>query len=122
MSDYRLYHNNPNIETLKEYVDSYKIRLDKSFTLKDFFNKNKEIIFNQLDTLQLLELGKKKNKSVTDLTANDIDENIILPCPCYFFIDDKYVNYSIAIKNTNFQIQETDFIAFADKQIRNIFK
>lgn len=120
MSDYRLYHNNPNIETLKEYVDSYKIRLDKSFTLKDFFNKNKEIIFNQLDTLQLLELGKKKNKSIEDLTSADIDENIVLPCPCYFFIDDKYVNYSIAVKNTNFQIQETDFIAFADKQIKNI--
>lgn len=120
MAKFKLFHNNPNFETLQQYAVGYKIRLDSSFSLEDFFEYNKDIIFNQLSHNQLLELSKSKMKNVKDLSSDDIDKNIILPCPCYLFIDDKYITNSLVTKNTNFQIQETDFIAFADEQIRKI--
>lgn len=120
MADFKLFHNNPNQKNLKDFSDFYKIRLNKDFSLKDFFNHNKDVIFNQLSQSQLVELSKNKGKSVKDLTSNDIDENIILPCPCHLFIDEKYVNYSLATKHTNFQTQEINFIAFANEQIKKI--
>lgn len=120
MADFKLFHNNPNLETLQDFADSYKIRLNEDFSLKDFFEYNKDIIFKQLSQSQLIELSKSKGKVVKDLSSSDIDENTILPCPCHLFIDEKYVDYSLAAKNTNFQIQEIDFIAFADEQIKKI--
>lgn len=120
MADFKLFHNNPNLETLQDFADSYKIRLNKDFSLKDFFEYNKDIIFKQLSQSQLIELSKNKGKVVKDLSSSDIDENTVLPCPCHLFIDEKYVDYSLAAKNTNFQIQEMDFIAFADEQIKKI--
>lgn len=120
MADFKLFHNNPNLETLQDFADSYKIRLNEDFSLKDFFEYNKDIIFKQLSQSQLIELSKNKGKVVKDLSSSDIDENTILPCPCHLFIDEKYVDYSLAAKNTNFQIQEIDFIAFADEQIKKI--
>lgn len=120
MADFKLFHNNPNIENLKDFADVYKIRLNSNFSLKDFFEYNKDVIFKQLSQSQLIELGKTKGKNVKDLSSSDIDENIVLPCPSHLFIDEKYVDYSLAAKNTNFQIQEIDFIAFADEQIKKI--
>lgn len=120
MAYFKLFHINPNLETLQDFVDSYKIRLNKDFSLKDFFEYNKNIIFKQLSQSQLIELSKNKGKKVNDLSSSDIDENIVLPCPCYLFVDEKYVDYSLAAKNTNFQIKEKDFIAFADEQIKKI--
>lgn len=120
MADFKLFQNNPNLETLRDFADVYKIRLNSDFSLKDFFEYNKDVIFKQLTQSQLIELGRKKGKKVKDLSSNDIDENITLPCPSHLFIDEKYVDYSLATKNTNFQIQEIDFIAFADEQIRKI--
>ena len=120
MADFKLFHNNPNLETLQDFADAYKIRLNSDFSLKDFFDYNKDVIFKQLSQSQLIELGKTKGKNVKDLSSSDIDENIILPCPSHLFIDEKYVDYSLATKNTNFQIQEIDFIAFADEQIKKI--
>ena len=120
MANFKLFHNNPNNETLKDFADSYKIRLNDKFSLDDFFSLNKEIIFKQLSQSQLIELAKSKGCGVKDLSADDIDKDIILPCPCHLFIDDKYVDYSLAVKNTNFQSQNIDFIAFADEQIKNV--
>lgn len=120
MANFKLFHNNPNNETLKDFADSYKIRLNDKFSLEDFFTLNREIIFKQLSQSQLIELAKSKGCTVKDLTANDIDKDIVLPCPCHLFIDDKYVDYSLAVKNTNFQSQNIDFIAFADEQIKNV--
>lgn len=120
MANFKLFHNNPNIETLKDYANAYNIRLDSKFSLKDFFEFNRDVIFKQMSQKQLIELAKTKGKNIKDLSSSDIDENIILPCPSHLFIDEKYVNYSLAAKNTNFQVQETDFIAFADEKIKKI--
>lgn len=121
MANFKLFHNNPNLETLKDFADSYKIRLNEKFSLKDFFEYNKDVIFKQLSPAQLNELSKIKKKQIDDLSSNDIDENIVLPCPCYLFIDEKYVDYSLATKHTNFQVQEIDFTEFLNRQIKEIY-
>lgn len=120
MANFKLFHNNPNIKTLRDFSDSYKIRINNDFTIEDFFNKNRENIFKQISPSQLIKLANQKQKTVDELTSMDIDENFVLPCPCYLFIDEKYVDYVLAVKNTNFQTQEIDFFSFANKEIKKI--
>jgi hypothetical protein len=127
MANLKLFCNNPNLTSLRAFADYYKLRVvdkkDKNgngFTVDEFFEYNRDTIFNQLDTTFLQRLAKQKKKKLTDLTSKDIDKDITLPCPSYLYIDQKYVNYSAVVKNTNFQVQEVDTIAFEDEQIRSI--
>lgn len=127
MANLKLFLNNPSIKNIKQFIDYYKLRVvekkDKSgngYTVDEFFEYNKESIFNQLGTSELQELAKNKGKKIESLTSDDIDKNITLPCPSYLFIDEKYVDYSLIAKHSNFQAQETDVIAFEDKSIRDI--
>ena len=127
MANLKLFCNNPNLTSLRAFADYYKLRVvdkkDKNgngFTVDEFFEYNRDTIFNQLDTAFLQQLAKQKKKKLTDLTSKDINKDITLPCPSYLYIDQKYVNYSAVVKNTNFQVQEVDTIAFEDEQIRSI--
>lgn len=128
MANLKLFCNNPNLKTLKQFADYYKLRVvdkkkdEKSncITLDEFFEYNKDVIFSQLSTTELQQLAKKKSKKIDDLSSSDLDKNVILPCPSYLFINEKLVNYSVIAKNTNFQIQKIDSIAFEDESIRDI--
>lgn len=114
----KLYNNNPELQTLEQFANFFKINITSEFTLDDFFNENKEAIFNQLNNEQLQELAQQKSKLIAELTFDDIDKNITLPCPGYLYIQDRYISYSLIAKNTNFQISETNTIAFQDAQIQ----
>lgn len=128
MANLKLFCNNPNLRTLKQFADFYKLRVvdekkdDKSncITVDEFFEFNKDVIFSQLSTSELQELAQKKSKKIEDLTSSDLNKDVILPCPSYLFINEKLVNYSVIAKHTNFQAQEIDSIAFEDKSIRSI--
>jgi hypothetical protein len=127
MANLKLFCNNPNLTSLRAFADYYKLRVvdkkDKNgngYTVEEFFEYNRDTIFSQLDTTFLQKLAKQKKKKVTNLTSQDIDKDITLPCPSYLYIDQKYVNYSAVVKNTNFRVQEVDTIAFEDEQIRSI--
>lgn len=127
MANLKLFCNNPNIKTLKQFSDFYKLRVvekkennSNCITVDEFFEFNKDIIFSQLSTEQLQELSKEKSKKISDLSSSDLNKDMIIPCPSYLIIDEKLVNYSVVAKNTNFQIQEIDSIAFEDKSIRSI--
>lgn len=121
MTYLKLYNpNNRALTTLTKFANFYKINLSGSFTLDNFFEINKSNIFNQLSNEQLQALAESKSKEISELTEDDIDKDIELPCPCYLFIEDRYVSYSLIAKNTNFQISEVDTIAFQDAQIQEI--
>jgi len=116
----KLYCNNPSLTTVKTFGEFYKIRFNDKFTVNNFFEFNRKTIFDQLSATQLQELAKKKNKKVDDLTSDDITVDITLPCPSHLLIAEKYVDYSLIVKNTNFQASETSVIAFEDENIRAI--
>lgn len=116
----KLFCNNDSLKDLKSFGEFYKIRFTKSFTLDNFFEFNRKIIFDQLSNAQLQKLAKKKKKKVSDLTPLDIDKNVTLPCPSYLQIQEEHIDYSLIAKNTNFQKSEVSVIAFEDENIRAI--
>lgn len=118
----KLYNNNPSLETLSQFAEFYKIRFTDDFKIENFFEKNKDDIFSQLSIEQKQELADNLSKSAEELTSADITKDITLPCPCYLFIEEKYVSYSLIAKNTNFQVPTTSAIAFEDEQIKSIFQ
>jgi hypothetical protein len=126
MSDLKLFCQ-PKLKTIKQFADFYNIRVvkekkkDNDYTYTDFFEYNRETIFEQLDVKRRIDLAKSKQKKVEDLDSSDIDIETELPYPGYLFIDEKNVNCaSLAVKHTNFQIQSADSISFEDEIIRNI--
>lgn len=120
MRTLKLFCNNTNLKTLKKFGEFYKIRFTKEFTLNSFFEFNRKTIFDQLDNSYLTILAKKKKKKISDLTPNDIDVNVTLPCPSYLLIAEEHIDYSLIAKNTNFQASEVNVMAFEDKNIRSI--
>lgn len=127
MANLKLFCNNPILTNLKAFADYYKLRIvekkdkkGRGYTIDDFFEFNRDTIFSQLDTTYLQKIAKQKKKKLIDLTSKDIDKNVVLPCPSYLYIDSKYVNYATVVKNTNFQVQEIDTIAFEDEYIKSI--
>lgn len=121
MKNFKLYHNNSNIKTLHDFAVFNNINISsKGFTLSDWFEYNRDIIFNQLSQSELKSLAKSKNKKIEDLTTLDINKDMTLPCPCYLFIDVKYITYSLAVKHTNLQEQASSVIAFENKKINSI--
>lgn len=118
----KLYNNNESLETLSEFSDFYNISFTEDYKLEDFFEQNRDEIFSQLNNSRKQEIAAKLSKSVSELTSKDIDLDIKLPIPCYLFIPDKYVTYSLTVKHTNFQVPTTNAIAFEDEQIKSIFQ
>lgn len=118
----KLFNNNPALETLSQFADFYKIRFNKKFKLKDFFELNRYDIFSQYSKEQEQSLAEELGKSVSELSSEDIKVDMKLPCPCYLFIESKYISYSLIAKNTNFQVPSVSTIAFENEQIKNILQ
>lgn len=126
MASLKLFCNNPNLKTLKSFVEFYHIRIvdkkDKNgngLTLDELFKNNREVIFKQLSPKKLSEIAQNKSKKIEDLTPDDIDKDIELPCPSYMFIDAKYINYSLIAKHTNVQTQAVSSAEYVDKIVRD---
>lgn len=118
----KLYNNNPSLETLAQFADFYKIQFTSNYKIENFFEKNRDDIFSQLNSEQKQELAAELSKPVSELTSADIKIDTKLPCPCYLYIQEKYVSYSLIAKNTNFQVPTTSAIAFEDEQIKSVFQ
>lgn len=116
----KLFCNNKSLDSLKKFSEFYKIRFTKDFTIENFFEANRKILFDQLSSAELQALAKTKGKKVKNLTPSDIDKDIKLPCPSYLQIGEEHIDYSLIAKNTNFQASEVSAIAFEDKNIRKI--
>lgn len=119
----KLYNNNSSLELLSQFAEFHKIQFTSEFTLQKFFEINRNTIFNQiLSNDQQYELAIELSKPVEELTSADINLETKLPCPCYLFIPEKYVSYSLIAKNTNFQVSTDSAIAFEDEYIKSIFQ
>lgn len=121
MKNLKLYHNNSNLSTLTDFAAFNEIRITKDgLTIENWFEYNRDVIFNQLSQSQKQSIAKSKKKKISDLTPSDLNKNMTLPCPCYLFIDAKYVTYNLAVKHTTLQEQTSSVIALEDKKISSI--
>lgn len=118
----KLFNNNPALETLSQFADFYKIRFSNKYKLENFFELNRYDIFSQYSDEQKQNLALSLDKSISELTSEDIKIDMKLPCPCYLFIEEKYISYSLIAKNTNFQVPSVSAIAFEDKEIKKILQ
>lgn len=107
---------------------------------KNFFKLNKERIFKQMDVSAREDFSyykstgsypTKKDREDEEKfeenarknypkSADDLDENMILPYPCLLRIGARCITSELMISQTNFQMQDNDVFAFADEHIQEI--
>ena len=118
-----IYHNNREIKTIKDLMKYKHIISTDDFTYKEFFDKNRTRIFQQLDNTQKCELAVQKygkDASIEDLTESDLDYDMTLPFPCTLEVDIQYVTSIVEITETNFQENTDEFFVFENEQISKI--
>lgn len=107
---------------------------------KNFFKLNKERIFEQMDASAREDFSYYKSTGSYPTkedredeekfeenacknypkSADDLDENMILPYPCLLRIGARCITSELMISQTNFQMQDNDVFAFADEHIQEI--
>ena len=108
--------------------------------VKNFFKLNKERIFEQMDASAREDFSYYKSTGSYPTkedredeetfeenacknyptSADDLDENMILPYPCLLRIGAHCITSELMISQTNFQMQDNDVFAFADEHIQEI--
>lgn len=108
--------------------------------VKNFFKLNKERIFEQMDASAREDFSyykstgsyptkedRKDEETFEEnacknypTSADDLDENMILPYPCLLRIGAHCITSELMISQTNFQMQDNDVFAFADEHIQEI--
>lgn len=108
--------------------------------VKNFFKLNKERIFEQMDASAREDFSYYKSTGSYPTkedredeekfeenacknypkSADDLDENMILPYPCLLRIGARCITSELMISQTNFQMQDNDVFAFADEHIQEI--
>lgn len=118
----KLYHNNPTVKSLSDFVNYYHITLTESYDVKALFDDNRKVIFEQLNIPEKRRLANENAIKVEELNENFLKADMVLPCPCYMYIDEKFVTYNLMVKHTNFQVSETSVIAFQNRKISECIK
>lgn len=96
-----------------------------SVTPEEFFELNKELIWSQYgywDKYIFHEGQKAIGNDKWPESADDLDVDAWLPCPCNLRIQATKVEQRLAISQTNFQSISEDFYAFAAEEIANILQ
>jgi len=130
METFKLYHNNPNIKTLSEFCEKQRIFFDDEnsqvadkYTLQNFFDDNKQRIFEQMGMVERINYIKDNNlnKKVVDLEPDDLNIDMTIPCPMTLVIPKRLVTYTLSVKHSTFQEQVSDIAAFEDAHIKSVF-
>lgn len=117
-----LYHNNSAVKTLEEFMVSQTIPISR-ISVDDLFDCNRQAIFSQMTWQERVDYAKEIGvEQADDLTPDDLKSNMVLPCPCVMRIEAKYIEYAttIAISQSNFEVQTDDVYAFENEQIQAI--
>ena len=122
MGKIKLYHNNSEIKTLKDFADYNQVVFDKEFTLNVLFDENKDLIFSQYSSRDKIRLAEKLKKEISNISVKDLKISDELPCPCYIIIDVKRVKYIIDTHKTEVQVPTNSVIAFQNEEINKILK
>nr|DAO60342.1 MAG TPA: hypothetical protein [Caudoviricetes sp.] len=122
MGKIKLYHNNSEIKTLKDFADYNQVVFDKEFTLNILFDENKDLIFSQYSSRDKIRLAKKLKKEISNISVRDLKISDELPCPCYIMIDITRVKYIIDTHKTEVQVPTNSVIAFQNEEINKILK
>lgn len=105
-----LYHNDSSVKTLQEFME--RSRIKNTISVDELFDYNRQLIFNQMSIVYKINSGIK--------TPLDLKSSSALPCPCILKIPSKYVTFSTAISQSNWEQQTDDIYAFENENITNI--
>lgn len=119
MKSLTLYHHNPKVKTLSDFMETNYIYTNV-ISVNDLFEYNRKTIFDQMSLEQKAEYAD--SLSTSEISESDLKSDMVLPCPCTLKIDASLVTYEIAISQTNFQSNTEDLYAFANKSIQNIIQ
>lgn len=112
-----LYNHNRLVSDIKDFMDREFIY---GITPEELFDLNKELIFQQYtDKDKQIE---KDSTGIWPSSANDLTIKSHLPSPCRLKINPSRVTAEVAINQTNLQSNTSDFYAFADEKIQDIFQ
>ena len=111
-----LYHRGKNM-TISQFIErNYIYNIEP----KDLFEINRDFIWSQMSESDKKE--RKKTKGKYPESSADLDVNMILPSPCSLKIDPSKVTAEIAINQTNYQVNTSDFYSFENEKIQELFQ
>jgi len=113
-----LFHRNRNVKTITEFMEKEHIY---NIEPKDFFDFNRELIFQQMSSSDKTEYANANGLSNWP-KESDLKIEMKLPCPCNLRINSSKVTAELAISQTNFQSIKDDFYAFAYEKIQDIYQ
>lgn len=113
----KLYHSDRTVKTLAQYMEKVKIPTSR-ISVKDLFNQNRQLIFNQMSVKEMMDYATEIKKNV--FTADDLREDMTLPCPCVLQIKATLITRELAISQTNFEVLTDNVYAFQDEFIDSI--
>lgn len=113
-----LYHRNKLVKTIKDFMEREHIY---GIETEEFFDYNKKLIFSQMSPEEKTAYGKELGLDGWP-TVDDLKVDMTLPCPCNLQINASKVTAEIAISQTNAQVNTSDFYAFADEKIQEIYQ
>lgn len=112
-----LYHRSSVPMNIKEFMDREHVY---GITPEEFLKVNKEVIFQQMNELAKYILFLKTGKWV--MTPDDFTLDMPLPNPCFLRINSNKVTAELSIAQTNAQVVENDFYAFANDKIQELLQ
>lgn len=113
-----LRHNNSSVKTISDFAEKEGVY---GMKVEDFFSLNKELIFSQMTASDKTAFMNSKGLSNWP-TVSQLTIDMTLPCPCNLKIDPKKVTTELAVSQTNFQIDQEKFVAFAHDEIQKILQ
>jgi len=113
-----LRHNNSSVKTIADFMERSGVY---AISEKDFFESNRALIFRQMTAFDKTAWSKSNGKKNWP-TVSDLSANMTLPCPCNLRINPTKVTRELAISQTNFQIDDEKFVAFAHAEIQKIYQ
>jgi hypothetical protein len=116
-NDYILLYNRDKEMDISKFIERHFIY---GIEPEDLFELNRDFIWTQMLFSDKKIIKEKKGKYPE--SSSDLTIDMWLPSPCVLKVNPSKVTAEMAIDQTNDQVNTSDFYAFADGKIQDIFQ
>ena len=111
-----IFHRSKRVKAIEDLIKSEHINMSP----EDLFNLNKALIFQQMTEAD--KTAFKDEYGTWPNSPDDLKVKMTLPCPCNLKVDSTKITSTLAINATNFQAEDNDYFAFANREIQAILQ